>query len=90
MPRFAKKFNLETAQEKQVQNSVLKTLSQMKRDWLGQGRWPTGLLAACFYISLKEILKDLSYKQISEIFQVSEETVRKRVGEFKCTNNLSI
>jgi DeoR/GlpR family transcriptional regulator of sugar metabolism len=28
-------------------------------------------------------LKEISFKQISEIFQVSEETVRKRVGEFR-------
>jgi transcription initiation factor TFIIIB Brf1 subunit/transcription initiation factor TFIIB len=66
---------------------VLESLVQMRRDWLGQGRRPIGLLAACFYLAINKISKEISLKKISEIFQISEETIRKRVSEFKESNN---
>lgn len=55
----------------------------MRKDWLGQGRRPTGLIAAGFYIASRCYNVEKNLKEIANVLKVSEETIRKRVNEFK-------
>ena len=55
----------------------------MRKDWLGQGRRPTGLIAAGFFIACKCFGFNKNLKEIGSVLKVSEETIRKRVNEFK-------
>jgi transcription factor IIIB subunit 2 len=83
VPRFMRALNFPKADEKKILEYVLRLLARMREDWLGQGRRPTGLIAAGFWIACKCFNVQKSMKEISLILKVSEETIRKRVNEFK-------
>lgn len=84
VPRFYRTLNLPDNTKKSIIDYVLRLLARMREDWLGQGRRPTGLIAAAFYIAAKCFGIEKSIKEISVALKVSEETIRKRVNEFKC------
>lgn len=83
VPRFIKDINLPSEKEDDMLYYVNKLLERMKIDWMSQGRRPSGLIAAAFYIACKCFKVERSVKEIAELLQVSPETVRKRVNEFK-------
>lgn len=82
VPRFLKALKFEQDKEKEILEFVLKLLAKMRRNWLAKGRRPSGLIAACFYIACRCFNIEKSYKEISKVLKVSEETIRKRVNEF--------
>lgn len=84
VPRFYRTLGLPEETKKKVIDYVLRLLARMREDWLGQGRRPTGLIAAAFYIAAKCFGIEKSIREISLGLKVSEETIRKRVNEFKC------
>jgi hypothetical protein len=83
VPRFMRSLHFPKDKEKQILEYVLRLLSRMREDWLGVGRRPTGLIAAGFFIASKCFHINKSIKEISTVLKVSEETIRKRVNEFK-------
>ena len=83
VPRFLKALNFKKSDEKRVLDYVLRLLSRMRQDWLGKGRRPTGLIAAGFFIACKCFKIDKNVRKIAKVLKVSEETVRKRVSEFR-------
>ncbi len=83
VPRFVRALNFPKADEKKILDYVLRLLSRMREDWLGKGRRPTGLIAAGFWIACKCFNVQKSMKEIASVLKVSEETIRKRVNEFK-------
>ena len=83
VPRFYKVLNLPPNMKREITDFVLKLLMRMRQDWLGQGRRPTGLIAAAFYIAAKCFEIEKTIREISVSLKVSEETIRKRVNEFK-------
>ena len=83
VPRFMKSLHFPKEKEKKILEYVLRLLSRMREDWLGVGRRPTGLIAAGFFIASKCFNINKSIKDISQVLKVSEETIRKRVNEFK-------
>lgn len=83
VPRFMKSLHFPKDKEKKILEYVLRLLSRMREDWLGVGRRPTGLIAAGFFIASKCFNINKSIKDISQVLKVSEETIRKRVNEFK-------
>jgi transcription factor IIIB subunit 2 len=83
VPRFLKALKFPADQEKEILKYVINLLARMKMDWLGKGRRPSGLIAAGFYIACKCFKIEKSFKDIARVLKVSEETIRKRVNEFK-------
>lgn len=83
VPRFLKALKFPAEKEKEILNYVLHLLARMRVDWLGKGRRPSGLIAAGFYIACKCFEIDKSFKDIAKVLKVSEETIRKRVNEFR-------
>lgn len=83
VPRFLRALNFDKSSEKCILDYVLRLLARMRKDWLGQGRRPSGLIAASFWIASKCFGIRKSIKEISSVLKVSEETIRKRVNEFK-------
>ena len=83
VPRFLRALAVPSNVERKMLDYVLRLLARMREDWLAQGRRPTGLIAAGFYIACKCFEVSRSMKEVACVLRVSEETVRKRVGEFK-------
>lgn len=83
--RFCSKLGLEEDQERDVVGTALRIIKSMKRDWMGYGRKPTGLVGASILIAMRYhgFKKDL--KAISAVVKVCEETIRRRLVEFKQT-----
>lgn len=83
VPRFLKVLRFPKDKEKAILDYVLHLLARMRRDWLGKGRRPSGLIAAGFYIACKCFDIERSFRDIAKVLKVSEETIRKRVNEFR-------
>ena len=83
VPRFLKALKFPQDKEKEILDYVLHLLARMRVDWLGKGRRPSGLIAAGFYIACKCFKIEKSFKDIAKVLKVSEETIRKRVNEFR-------
>lgn len=83
VPRFMRALNFPKADEKKILDYVLRLLARMREDWLGKGRRPTGLIAAGFWIACKCFNIQKNMREIASVLKVSEETIRKRVNEFK-------
>ena len=65
--------------------TALRLLQRMKRDWMCHGRRPTGLVGAAILIAAKYHGFKRTINQIVQIVQVCDETIRKRLVEFKQT-----
>jgi transcription factor IIIB subunit 2 len=57
----------------------------MKRDWMSYGRRPTGLCGAAIWIAAKRYNLDISLETIASTVHVCEETIKKRLDEFRNT-----
>lgn len=55
----------------------------MKREWAGTGRRPNGLCGAAILISARYHGFKRSTAQIVRVVHVCDETIRKRLDEFK-------
>merc|ERR1740130_1222339 len=82
--RFARRLDLGGMQGK-VQNTAMRIIQFMHRDWICVGRRPNGLcgaalLIATFYHGLKHSAKD-----IADIVRMSEGTLRLRLWELQQT-----
>lgn len=62
----------------------------MNRSWISTGRRPNGLCGAAILISAKIHGFKRSTSQIVKAVHVCDETIRKRLGEFKSTNTAQL
>lgn len=70
---------------KDVANTALKCLQSFRKDWITQGRRPAGLCGAAIKIAASLHGFNRTNKQIIDVVKVCEETVKKRIDEFKAT-----
>ena len=71
--------------ERDVALTALRLMQSFKRDWITQGRRPAGLCGAAIRIAASVHGFKRSTKQIINVVKVCEETVKKRIEEFKET-----
>ena len=62
----------------------------MDRAWISTGRRPNGLCGAAILIAARVLNFQRSTSQIVRVAHVCEETLRKRLTEFKQTNMASL
>lgn len=70
----------------QVSMTALRLLQRMKRDWMCHGRRPTGLVGAAILIAARYHGFKRTTNQIVQTVHVCDETIRKRLVEFKQTS----
>lgn len=87
--RFCDKLNF-GEKRPAVQQTAIKLVQSMKRDWIHTGRRPSGLCGAAILMASKYhgVERDLS--EIVGTVNACDETVRKRVKEFKATTAASL
>lgn len=83
--RFSAKLEFGEMQGK-VTETALRLLQRMKRDWMCHGRRPTGLVGAAILIAAKFHGFKRTTNQIVKTVHVCDETIRKRLVEFKQTS----
>jgi len=69
-----------------VSMTALRLLQRMKRDWICHGRRPTGLVGAAILIAARYHGFKRTTNQIVQTVHVCDETIRKRLVEFKQTS----
>ena len=89
MHRFCNKFNLGN-KASEVEKTALKILQFMKRDWITEGRRPTGLCGACILISAKLHKLNIDITLISKAVHVCPQTIVNRIDEFSLTRVASM
>ena len=68
-----------------VSLTALRLIQSFKRDWLTQGRRPAGLCGAAIRIAASFHGFRRSTRQIIGVVKVCEETIKRRIDEFKAT-----
>lgn len=68
-----------------VIETSLRIITRLKKDWINMGRRPDGVCAAAILISSRAHGFEVSQMEISQLFRISQETVRKRLLEFRST-----
>lgn len=58
----------------------------MKKDWIGYGRRPASLCGAALLISARIHDINVTTNEMKNVVHVCDETIRKRIIEFKETN----
>jgi transcription factor IIIB subunit 2 len=74
----------------QVKDTAIRLIQSMNRSWMTTGRRPNGLCGAAILISAKIHGFRRTPAQIVKAVHVCEETIRKRLGEFKSTNTAKL
>ena len=89
MHRFCIKFNL-GKKAREVENTALKILQFMERDWIITGRRPSGICGACILISAKLHKLSIDINLISKVVHVCPQTILNRIDEFSLTRVASM
>ena len=87
--RFCSRLEFDT-KKNQVVNSALRILQSMNRAWLQVGRRPNGLCGAAILIAARFHGFKRTIGQIVRVVHVCQETIRKRLDEFKGTNTAQL
>lgn len=82
--RFASKLNFGDKMNAVV-ISALRIITRLKKDWIAMGRRPDGICAAALLVSARANGFDVSQENIAQLFKIAEDTLRKRLYEFKNT-----
>lgn len=83
--RYCKALDL-GAKTKAVTLTAIKLIQRMKRDWMCQGRRPSSLCGAAILIATKIHDVKCSTSDICKTVYVCDETIRRRLEEFKKTS----
>ena len=70
--------------------TALRLLQSMKRAWISTGRRPNGLCGAAILIAARYHGFKRNITQIVKVVHVCQETIRKRLDEFKFTNTAQL
>jgi len=84
IPKFCKLLQFEDKQNV-VRDTAAKILTSMKKDWMAHGRRPSSLCGAAIIIAAKMHGFSRTTKEICEVVSICEETLKKRLNEFKDT-----
>lgn len=82
--RFAHKLEFEKKTH-EVSMCALRLVSRMKRDWMAQGRRPSGLCGAALLVAARIHNFNRTIKEIIKVVKIGEGTIRKRLAEFEET-----
>lgn len=82
--RFAQQLEL-GERTHEVSMTALRLVSRMKRDWMAQGRRPSGLCGAALLVASRIHDFNRTIKQLIKIVRIGEATIRKRLYEFEQT-----
>lgn len=82
--RFARKLNFGRMNQK-VQNTALRLIQFMHRDWICIGRRPNGLCGAALLIASCYHGQRCTAKDISDVVRLRESTLRQRLLELRYT-----
>lgn len=85
--RFCMKLDIvDNDQLNNIVRIALKVIQCMKKDWITDGRNPSGLCGAAISISLLLNGYQPNLEIISDIVKMNKETIQKRINEFKDTD----
>lgn len=82
LQRYCSKLGFEEC-KLQVASTAMRIVKRMNRDWMCEGRRPTGLWGAAILIAARIHGFQRSTQQILTSVKVSSETIRKRLEEFQ-------
>ncbi|KAI9016770.1 cyclin-like protein [Hyaloraphidium curvatum] len=84
MTRFASRLEFGDKTEA-VKRDALRLVSRMNRDWIQTGRRPAGICAACLLIAARMHNFKRTQREIVQVVNICDATLRKRLEEFKNT-----
>lgn len=87
--RFCEKLGFGEKQH-EVGLTALRIMQSMKRDWMFHGRRPTGLVGAAILIAARYHGFKRTTNQMVQTVHVCDETIRKRLVEFKQTKTAAL
>jgi transcription factor IIIB subunit 2 len=82
--RFASKLEFGDKMNSVIISS-LRIVTRLKKDWIAMGRRPDGVCAAALLISARAHGFNVSQENVAQLFKIAEDTLRKRLHEFKST-----
>ncbi|KAJ3118882.1 transcription factor TFIIIB subunit brf1 [Nowakowskiella sp. JEL0407] len=82
---YAAKLDFEPSSIMGVIHTATELVGRMKRDWLSAGRRPSGICAACLFIAARMHGYNRTIREIIHVVKICEQTVKKRLEEFKET-----
>ncbi|KAF8469133.1 cyclin-like protein [Kalaharituber pfeilii] len=87
--RFAKhlEFGKDTMK---VASDATRLVSRMNRDWIVQGRRPSGICGACLLLAARMNNYRRSVREVVYVVKVADLTIQKRLEEFKLTKSSSL
>ncbi|CAD7934988.1 unnamed protein product [Amoebophrya sp. A120] len=84
MERFAHKLDLGD-RVSDVATTACRLVQQMKRDWLQEGRRPTGLCGAALLVACRWHQFERDPEDVAKVVMMAETTLRKRLYEMRQT-----
>lgn len=73
-----------------VVSLATRIVQRMKRDWISEGRRPTGLCGAALLLAARAFNVNRTVSDVVRVVHISESVVRKRLGEFANTPSGSL
>ncbi|CAH2353873.1 transcription factor IIIB 70 kDa subunit [[Candida] railenensis] len=86
---FAEKLEFGNQVTKVVRDAT-RLAQRMANDWIHEGRRPAGIAGACVLLAARMNNFRRSHAEIVEVAHVAEETLQKRLNEFKNTNSAKL
>lgn len=86
---FADKLNFGGAKIKVIRDAT-KLAQRMSYDWIYEGRRPAGIAGACVLLAARMNNFRRSHEEIVALAHVGEDTLQKRLNEFKKTKSSSM
>lgn len=71
---------------RKVMNDAVRLVQRMGKDWLHQGRRPAGVAGACLLVASRMNNYRRSKAEIVHVAKVAEDTIQRRLDEFKLTD----
>ena len=73
-----------------VASDAIRLVSRMNRDWITQGRRPSGICGACLLLAARMNNYRRSVREVVYVVKVADLTIQKRLEEFKMTDSSSL
>mmetsp|Transcript_3101 Transcript_3101/g.3475 ORF Transcript_3101/g.3475 Transcript_3101/m.3475 type:complete len:585 (-) Transcript_3101:52-1806(-) len=83
---FAEKLNFRDQNSKVIKDAV-KLAQRMANDWIHEGRRPAGVAGACVLLAARMNNFRRTHAEIVAVAHVAEETLQRRLNEFKKTKS---
>lgn len=83
--RFVSKLQFGSEGSRRVVEDAKRLVARMGKDWLQNGRRPAGVAAACILLAARMNNFRRSKAEIVSVAKVAEETLQRRLDEFKST-----